>query len=107
MVKQERGDDVIVVLIGNKVDQIEKRQISYHTASDFAENYGYTYIETSAHSGYNVRLLFTKLSKDLLIRHYSKYKVMNEEVKLEDGTDKVVFDRATERNNVIRNKCNC
>jgi len=28
MVKQERGDDVIVVLIGNKVDDVEKRQVS-------------------------------------------------------------------------------
>lgn len=80
-------------------------QISYQTAASFAEIYGYTYVETSARTGYNVRLLFTKLSKDLLIRHYTKYKMMSE-VKL-DENEKVVFDRASKNSTGLTGKCNC
>jgi hypothetical protein len=78
-------------------------QVSYQEASSFAERLGFIYIETSAKTGYNVRLLFTKLSKDLFVRDYMKHKEIREEAKQDDN---VILDRRV-RNNKVTPKCNC
>jgi Ras-related protein Rab-6A len=61
-VRNERGNDVIIVLVGNKTDMNEKRQVSVEEGEDKAKKDGILFIETSAKAGYNIKALFKKLA---------------------------------------------
>ncbi|KAI8339153.1 GTP-binding protein Ryh1 [Chlamydoabsidia padenii] len=60
-VRAERGLDVIIVLVGNKTDLNDKRQVSVEEGENKAKEYNIMYIETSAKAGYNVKALFRKI----------------------------------------------
>ncbi|ORX53954.1 rab protein 6 [Hesseltinella vesiculosa] len=60
-VRAERGDDVIIVLVGNKTDLNDKRQVTIEEGETKARDYNIMFIETSAKAGYNVKALFRKI----------------------------------------------
>lgn len=64
-VRNERGNDVIMVLVGNKTDASEKRQVSVEEGEDKASKEGIMFIETSAKAGFNIKALFRKLATSL------------------------------------------
>ena len=64
-VRNERGSDVIVVLVGNKTDQGEKRQVSVEEGEAKAKEHDIMFIETSAKAGFNVSALFRKIAAAL------------------------------------------
>ncbi|XP_073777422.1 ras-related protein Rab-41 isoform X5 [Danio rerio] len=64
-VRTERGSDVIIMLVGNKTDLGDKRQVSVEAAEKKARELGVMYIETSAKAGYNVKQLFRRVAAAL------------------------------------------
>ncbi|KAI9184494.1 GTPase Ryh1 [Blastocladiella emersonii ATCC 22665] len=64
-VRNERGNDVIVVLVGNKTDLSDKRQVTTEEGERKAQELGVMFIETSAKAGYNVKPLFRKIAQAL------------------------------------------
>lgn len=64
-VKAERGNQVIIVLVGNKTDLGDKRQVSEEEGESKAKQVGAIFIETSAKAGYNVKNLFKKVAMEL------------------------------------------
>eukprot|EP01065_Artemidia_motanka_P013834 TRINITY_DN17790_c0_g3_i1.p1 TRINITY_DN17790_c0_g3~~TRINITY_DN17790_c0_g3_i1.p1 ORF type:complete len:203 (+),score=7.99 TRINITY_DN17790_c0_g3_i1:80-688(+) len=64
-VRAERGDDVVVVVVGNKADAEHDRQISTKEGKEWASDHGSRFIETSAKSGENVNELFQMVSNAL------------------------------------------
>mmetsp|Transcript_1208 Transcript_1208/g.1719 ORF Transcript_1208/g.1719 Transcript_1208/m.1719 type:complete len:249 (-) Transcript_1208:195-941(-) len=65
-VRAERGNDVVICLVGNKTDLgNEKRQISTEEGEERAKNDGLLFMECSAKAGYNVKSLFRKLATSL------------------------------------------
>jgi small GTP-binding protein len=58
--------DIIIILVGNKSDLEEERAVSFEEASNFAKKYFIDYIETSAKTGVNIRLLFDVLCLSLI-----------------------------------------
>ena len=64
-VKAERGNDALIVLVGNKTDIAEKRQVSVEEAEQKAEELKLVFFETSAKSGHNVKELFKKIGNEL------------------------------------------
>mmetsp|Transcript_20228 Transcript_20228/g.29373 ORF Transcript_20228/g.29373 Transcript_20228/m.29373 type:complete len:195 (-) Transcript_20228:433-1017(-) len=64
-VRTERGSDVILVLVGNKTDQIDKRQVSTEEGEAKAKEFDIMFIETSAKAGFNVKALFRKIAAAL------------------------------------------
>ncbi|TRY97986.1 hypothetical protein DNTS_000304 [Danionella cerebrum] len=64
-VRTERGSDVIIMLVGNKTDLGDKRQVSVDAAEKKARDLGVMYIETSAKAGYNVKQLFRRVAAAL------------------------------------------
>lgn len=65
-VHRERGEDVIIVLVGNKTDLMEQRVITPAEGEAKARSLSATiFLETSAKSGSNVRNLFTEIANAL------------------------------------------
>lgn len=64
-VRTERGNDVIIVLVGNKTDLVDKRQVSIEEGDNKARDFGVIFIETSAKAGFNIKPLFRKISAAL------------------------------------------
>lgn len=64
-VRNERGNDVILVLVGNKTDQSDKRQVSAEEGDAKAKEHDIMFIETSAKAGFNVKALFRKIAAAL------------------------------------------
>ncbi|XP_070772831.1 ras-related protein Rab-6A isoform X2 [Enoplosus armatus] len=64
-VRTERGSDVIIMLVGNKTDLADKRQITTEEGEQRAKDMNVLFIETSAKTGYNVKQLFRRVAAAL------------------------------------------
>ncbi|KAK5648973.1 hypothetical protein RI129_003865 [Pyrocoelia pectoralis] len=64
-VRTERGSDVIIMLVGNKTDLSDFRQVSTDEGDKKAKELNAMFIETSAKLGYNVRQLFRRVATAL------------------------------------------
>ncbi|CAB4314174.1 unnamed protein product [Prunus armeniaca] len=64
-VRTERGTDVIIVLVGNKTDLVDKRQVSIEEGDSKSREFGVMFIETSAKAGFNIKPLFRKIAAAL------------------------------------------
>ncbi|KAK9973275.1 hypothetical protein ABG768_024015 [Culter alburnus] len=64
-VRTERGSDVIIMLVGNKTDLADKRQITIEEGEQRAKELSVMFIETSAKTGYNVKQLFRRVAAAL------------------------------------------
>ena len=63
--RQIRGDAVTLIIVGNKLDLAEKRQVATEDGQALADELSTLFIETSAKVGINVKQLFTDLAKAL------------------------------------------
>jgi len=61
-IRQERGDDVVIMLVGNKTDLADRRQVAAEEAEAKASDENILFIETSAKAGLNVKQLFRTLA---------------------------------------------
>lgn len=61
-VRSERGNDVIIVLVGNKTDLNDKREVTVAQGEEEAKKHNLMFIETSAKVGHNVKPLFKKIA---------------------------------------------
>lgn len=64
--KQHINEKVVVILVGNKCDLTEGREIPYHIGEMFAQKHNMKFIETSAKDSANVEQIFQELSATLL-----------------------------------------
>merc|ERR1719158_1534615 len=62
------AEGVNKLLVGNKADLASQRKVDYNAAQDFAQEYGLTYIETSAKVGQNVEQTFKTMAGDIKTR---------------------------------------
>ncbi|KAJ2988848.1 hypothetical protein NUW58_g3768 [Xylaria curta] len=64
-VRAERGNDVIIVLVGNKTDLNDKREVTTQQGEDEAKKNNLMFVETSAKLGHNVKILFRRIAQAL------------------------------------------
>ncbi|KKA29601.1 hypothetical protein TD95_005467, partial [Thielaviopsis punctulata] len=64
-VRAERGNDVIIVLVGNKTDLNDKREVTTQQGEDEAKKNNLMFMETSAKVGHNVKSLFKRIAQAL------------------------------------------
>ena len=63
--KKQSPKTVLLILVGNKVDLEDKRQVTYEEGSIFAEKNGMLFFETSAKNGKNIEEIFIKSSYEI------------------------------------------
>ncbi|XP_036832138.1 ras-related protein Rab-15-like [Oncorhynchus nerka] len=59
-------DNIQRILIGNKSDEEEKRQVATGQGNKLAKDYGMDFFETSASTNYNITESFTRLAEQVL-----------------------------------------
>jgi Ras-related protein Rab-6A len=64
-VRAQRGNDVIIVLVGNKTDLTEQREVTSAEVEARASEEDIMFIETSAKDNSNIKLLFRRLATAL------------------------------------------
>ncbi|XP_048454264.1 ras-related protein Rab-30 isoform X3 [Rhincodon typus] len=65
-IEQYASNKVTTVLVGNKIDLAEKREVSRERAEEFSESQNMHYLETSAKESDNVEKLFLDLACQLI-----------------------------------------
>ena len=75
------GDkDILIILIGNKCDLIDKREVSVEEAQTKAEQYNIAYMETSAKNGDNIIKAFSELVSQV---YYANITMQQNNVQIE------------------------
>jgi len=64
-VRNERGNEVIIMLVGNRTDLADQRVVSIEEGEAKAKDSGVMFIETSAKVGFNIKALFRKVASAL------------------------------------------
>ncbi|VEG90072.1 ADP-ribosylation factor-like protein [Legionella spiritensis] len=68
--KKHMDCNIVKILLANKTDMVSKRAISLEEIKSLAEEYNFdAYYETSAKTGKNINLAFTKAAEYHLIKH--------------------------------------
>lgn len=70
--KNHSHEKVEIVLVGNKIDQKDKREVSYEDGEKFAQMNGFTFFETSAQTGEKVEEVFKNIAKRIVAKIESK-----------------------------------
>eukprot|EP00397_Hematodinium_sp_SG-2012_P024775 GEMP01025828.1.p1 GENE.GEMP01025828.1~~GEMP01025828.1.p1 ORF type:complete len:234 (+),score=37.08 GEMP01025828.1:69-704(+) len=86
--RQNAEPDIVIMLVGNKVDLVEKdpsaRQVYYDSAAEFARNNCLFFSESSAVTSYNVKHIFEHLLQEIYNQH-SKGKLREPHVEAHSG----------------------
>jgi len=86
---QEGNNDFPVVIVANKVDRADERQVSKEEMETWASNQGVPIIETSAKSGENVEEAFQKIAR-VVIENLKPEEIQYDsvELKVDEGGNK-------------------
>jgi Ras-related protein Rab-11A len=68
-IREHASSEVIILIVGNKYDLREKREVSHEEAETYAQKHSLPHIYTSAFDAYNIELAFNVLVKE----SYSTY----------------------------------
>ena len=99
-IKENKNLDIPKILIGNKADLEDQREVSQEQAEKFADSIGCKFYEGSAKSGENIKESLDEIAKITYL--YMKDKKKNED---EDDKDGVILDRSNSSNNIKKKKC--
>jgi len=83
---------MVTLIIGNKSDMDDKREVTQEEIDDFIKKYNFSYVEVSALSGENIKRCFEEISH-LMMQEYEtsqkrqrvKSKADNENISLNSG----------------------
>lgn len=64
-VEKHAADNISRILIGNKCDLEDKRDVSKEQGEEMAEHYGVRFLETSAKVSNNVEQAFTLMTREI------------------------------------------
>ena len=76
--------DILIVLIGNKSDLLDNREVSSEDAQTKAEQYNIAFMETSAKSGDNISKAFTELVEQIYKTNISN---LQSDVQIKDNKE--------------------
>ena len=88
---REYGDkDTTIIIAGNKSDLEDKKIISFEEASELAKKFKVDYVEVSAKTGLNVKILFELLC-NYMIKKYEEPNISR--IKKKNDKSRIQFDK--------------
>ena len=100
-IREECGSRMPLILLGNKSDLEEQREVSKEEGQQKAELYKLAFMETSALNGNNIEKAFTELVNDVYKNHHNS---IENDAKI-DLNDKGVDLNDAKENNEEKKKC--
>ena len=82
--------NILICLIGNKLDLEDKREVSYEEGKNFADENNLLFFETSAKEGNNIQEIFFESASVILD------KINNGEIKLETSDNGIKINNSVE-----------
>ena len=70
-IKEEVSEKVCIVLVGNKIDEVDKRKVLKEDGENIASEYKLDYFECSAKTGENIETVFQEVVKTM-VENYTK-----------------------------------
>ncbi|KAF1373459.1 hypothetical protein PFLUV_G00239070 [Perca fluviatilis] len=98
-IEEHASSDVERMILGNKCDMNDKRQVSKERGEKLAIDYGIKFLETSAKSSLNVEEGFYTLGRDIMARLNRK---MNDSSPLVGGGGQVKITESRSKKNFFR-----
>ena len=90
---------VLLILVGNKIDLEDKREVTYDEGSIYAQKNGMIFFECSAKTGKNVDDIFTQSTKEIAKRIKSGfYDLSNENCVIKQGTNENIVLKSDSNN---------
>ena len=80
-IEKNANKNVYKLLIGNKCDLEDKRQVTYQEGKDFADSNGMKFIETSAKTASKVQEAFELLTSEIIKSNLNKEKGLEKKEK--------------------------
>ena len=77
ILRVKNDDSIPFLLVGNKSDLVERREVSFEEASELAKSWNVPYIETSAKLGHNVVEAFFELLRKIKKRRDTREHASN------------------------------
>ena len=84
-------DSVKILLVGNKSDLLDKRQVEKKEVETFAEQMGCEYVETSAKSASNIEEAVLRLSTSILHQKSQQNKKKMEKESISSSVSKIGY----------------
>ena len=106
--KKQSPKTVFLVLIGNKVDLEDRREVSYEEGSIYAQKNGMLFFETSAKTGKNIEEIFMNSSYEIAKRiNNGFYDLTNENNGIKQGfnSENVILNNNNVGNNQNSGYC--
>ena len=100
--KANCDEKITIVLLGNKSDLEEQREVSKDEGQQKAELYKLAFMETSALNGNNIENAFSELINDVYKRHHS---LIEKEATIELGDKGVDLNDVDKKNEEEKKKC--
>jgi len=96
------------IIVGNKIDLEEKREVNIDTVKDFGEKHNIDVFEVSAKNGKGVEEIFTHLTKKLFQKkHIGVVQPGEDEFTMRRGSYVLNAESAKPKNNRNGEGCNC
>eukprot|EP01017_Pseudomicrothorax_dubius_P038489 TRINITY_DN5773_c0_g2_i1.p1 TRINITY_DN5773_c0_g2~~TRINITY_DN5773_c0_g2_i1.p1 ORF type:complete len:214 (-),score=37.09 TRINITY_DN5773_c0_g2_i1:116-757(-) len=67
-IKMYANEGIVIILLGNKADLEDSRQVTYEEGAKYAQTHGLIYLETSAKTASNVQAAFIKTAEIILTK---------------------------------------
>ena len=99
---------ILLVLIGNKVDLENEREVSYEEGADFAKQYEMFFYETSAKTGKNIDEVFIKTTNEIAKKIGSGfYDLNNDNCGIKQGFSTETINLGSNNNSNEKNQILC
>ena len=101
MRRVKRGDPIFM-LVGNKCDKVQEREVSREEGAALARQFGCEFIETSAKTAQNVERVFTNLVRAL---RQTKSIEPGQSASSKSTSSKSTSSKSNEKGFTIKGKC--
>ncbi|KAJ3439228.1 rab2a [Anaeramoeba flamelloides] len=106
-VLKHSSPDIEIMVIGNKNDLTELRQVEYEEGEKFAKEKGLTFLETSAKENVNIEESFTKIAENIFNQVESGEIVLNSSIKQIQLKNHPIYDENEIEKEEVKKKGCC
>ena len=104
-VRENKGNDFPIALIGNKLDLKEEREVETEEGKELAEKYGFSFFETSSKEGTNVHESIFELALKIFVQKEKERKTQEEEEEKKKKKKVIKLEKDKKPRKKINCKC--